>query len=139
MTMFFEFYQGTEKIFGVNKRNALAMYIVLRTTVAQHLGAFAGKFRTRCINAVHTNTEVMYATFGIALKKFGDRRIGTRWLHQLDLCIAQINVSHAHALLFVDKYLADFYAIDFGKAPGCGVETGNNNRYVGEAGDHSYR
>ena len=69
VVLFLEFDQCTEKIFGMDKRNTLAMHIVLRFAVAQHLRAFGGEISTLGINVAHAHAKVMHAAFGIAFEK----------------------------------------------------------------------
>ena len=124
--VFFKFNERTEKIFRMDKRDALAMHIVLRFAVTQHLRAFAREIGAQSIYTFHADTQMMNAALGIALEKFGNRRIGTRRLHQLDLCITEIDIRHAYALLFIDFDLADAKAVDVGEALGCRVEAGDD-------------
>jgi hypothetical protein len=78
----------------------------------------------------------MDAALRIALEKFRDGRIRTRWLHQLDLAVRKLDVGQPHALLFVHHPLADRKPEPVGKRPRRGLDVRHHDRHMTETGDH---
>ena len=109
----------------MHEGNAFAVHIELRFAITQHLRTFAGEIGACGIDVIHADAKMMNATFWVAFEKFRDRRIGSRGLHQLDPGVAEIDVGHAHTLLFVDVDVADFQAVSVKQALGGDVEAGD--------------
>src|SRR5450830_954313 len=133
--MFFEFDQRSQKILRVHKSNALALRVALRA-VAEHAHAF-GPDRIRCRrDIVDIEAKMVDAAARIALEEFGDRGIGTRWLHQFDSCIAELDVSKPHALLRVDIDRADLQSVLRVELARRGFKARDDDRNMTQTCDH---
>ena len=87
-------------------------------------------------DVVDAEAEVMDAAFRVAFEEFGDRRIRPRWLHQLDLGGAKLDIGETHALLGVDHARSDAKPVFVVELPRRRFEIRHGDRDMAQSGDH---
>ena len=80
--------------------------------------------------------EMMNTAVRIFLQKLHHRRICARGFHQFDLRIRQLDIRHAHALFGINFNGTDLQAVFLFKPAGGGIQIGNHDGNMTDAGEH---
>src|SRR5262245_2509720 len=128
--------QRAEEVTGMDEGDALARHVVLRLAATQHAHAGRAESVHGLRDVIDAETEVMNAALRVAFEELGDRRIRTRWLDQLDLAGAELDISEAHALLGVHHARSDLEPVLVVELPRGRLDVGYDDGDVVQAGDH---
>src|SRR5467141_4491392 len=95
----------------MDEGDGLARDVALRLAGAQQAHAVLRESMRGFPDVVDAEAEVMDAAFRIAFEEFGDRRIRSRRLHQLDLGGTKLDIGKPHALLDVHRARPDLQSV----------------------------
>src|SRR5262249_29825447 len=101
-SVFLQLDQGAPEIAGGNKSDPFPRHIIMRVAVAKDAHARLAQFAKYLIHRFDAKRDMMDAALRIALQKLRNRGIGSRWFHQLDPGVAEVDIGEPHPLLRVN-------------------------------------
>lgn len=134
-----EFDQGAAKVLRIEKENRLAMRPDLGRSIAENARAASFQAVPRGENIIHLIAEMMDSAIRTFGDKFGDRRIFSQRLKQLDLGIRQLDEGDQHAMFTQGDRGADFCAQRVAIDCAGGRQIPHRDRDVVQPPDHNSR